>query len=111
MEVIHLNQKQLATRWQISESTLERWGTEGIDPKFLKLLGRVICRLVEIEAFEESCLSTVQAVHDAFIGALCEAAKQAHDGFEVGNAGKSEDAFQHGVVAGIGNKKPAVAID
>ncbi len=58
MEVIHLNQKQLAARWQISEATLERWRTEGIGPKFLKLPGRVIYRVVDIEAFEESCLST-----------------------------------------------------
>jgi hypothetical protein len=58
MEVIHLNQKQLAARWHLSEATLERWRTEGIGPKFLKLLGRVIYRVVDIEAFEESCLST-----------------------------------------------------
>jgi len=37
---------------------LERWRTEGIGPKFLKLLGRVIYRVVDIEALEESCLST-----------------------------------------------------
>ena len=37
---------------------LERWRTEGIGPKFLKLLGRVVYRVVDIEAFEESCLST-----------------------------------------------------
>ncbi len=58
MEVIHLNQKQLAARWHLSEASLERWRTEGIGPKFLKLPGRVIYRMVEIEAFEESCLAT-----------------------------------------------------
>ena len=57
MEVIHLNQKQLAARWHLSEATLERWRTEGIGPKFLKLPGRVIYRMMEIEAFEESCLT------------------------------------------------------
>ena len=30
MEVAHLNQKQLAARWCISEATLERWRSEGI---------------------------------------------------------------------------------
>jgi DNA-binding transcriptional regulator YiaG len=40
MEVVHLNQKQLAARWSISEATLERWRSEGIGPKFLKLCGR-----------------------------------------------------------------------
>ncbi|BBP04695.1 hypothetical protein TPL01_30210 [Sulfuriferula plumbiphila] len=60
MAVIHLNQKQLATRWNISEATLERWRCEGIGPKFLKLCGRVLCRQVDIEAYEESCLATSQ---------------------------------------------------
>ena len=30
MEVVHLNQKQMATRWGVSEATLERWRCEGI---------------------------------------------------------------------------------
>lgn len=38
MEVVHLNQKQLATRWGVSEARLPRWRSEGIGPKFLKLL-------------------------------------------------------------------------
>lgn len=54
MEVVHFNQRQLATRWAISEATLERWRCEGIGPKFLKLCGRVLYRQVDIEAFEES---------------------------------------------------------
>lgn len=58
MDVVHLNQKQLAARWSVSEATLERWRSEGIGPKFLKLCGRVIYRQVDIEAFEESCLAT-----------------------------------------------------
>jgi hypothetical protein len=54
----HLGQKQLAARWGISEASLERWRSEGIGPKFLKLPGRVFNRQVDIEAFEESRLST-----------------------------------------------------
>ena len=30
MDVVHLNQKQLAARWSISEVTLERWRSAGI---------------------------------------------------------------------------------
>jgi len=56
MDVVHLNQKQLAARWSISEASLERWRSVGIGPKFLKLCGRVIYRQVDIEAYEESCL-------------------------------------------------------
>lgn len=58
MEVIHLNQKQLAARWRCSEACLERWRCEGIGPKFMKLTGRVLYRMVDIEAYEESCLAT-----------------------------------------------------
>ena len=58
MSIKHLNQRQLAERWGVSEASLERWRTEGIGPQFLKLQGRVLYRMVDIEAFEESCLST-----------------------------------------------------
>ena len=33
MDVVHLNQKQLAARWSISETTLERWRSEGDGPQ------------------------------------------------------------------------------
>ena len=58
MDVVHLNQKQLAARWNISEASLERWRSEGIGPKFLKICGRVLYRQVDIEAYEESCQAT-----------------------------------------------------
>jgi len=60
MDIIHLHQRQLAARWGVSEGTLERWRCEGIGPKFLKLKlpGRVLYRQIDIEAYEESCLST-----------------------------------------------------
>ncbi|MGB4347634.1 MAG: helix-turn-helix domain-containing protein [Burkholderiaceae bacterium] len=56
MDITHFNQKQLANRWDVSEGTLERWRSEGIRPVFFKLKGQVRYRLVDIEAFEESCL-------------------------------------------------------
>ena len=63
MEVVHLNQKQLVTRWPLSEACLERWRSEGIGPKFMKLKGRVLYRQVDIEAYEESCLATSSWFH------------------------------------------------
>ena len=42
MEVAHLNQKQLAARGDLSEACLERWRSEGIGPKFMRLKGRVL---------------------------------------------------------------------
>jgi hypothetical protein len=58
MELVHFNQKQLAARWHLSEACLERWRSEGIGPKFMKLKGCVLYGQVDIEAYEESCLAT-----------------------------------------------------
>ena len=52
MSIKHLNHRQLADRWDVSEASLERWRSEGIGPIFLKLKGRVLYRLEDIEAFE-----------------------------------------------------------
>jgi len=56
MEVNHLNQKQLSTRWNVSEATLERWRCDGIGPKYLKMMSRVLYRLQDIEDFEIASL-------------------------------------------------------
>ena len=73
MEVLHLNQKQLANRWSVSEATLERWRSVGIGPVFLKLFSQVRYRLEDIEAFEESCLatSTKTILHEMALKDLC----------------------------------------
>ena len=54
--VRHLNQRQLAERWDLSEATIERWRSEGIGPVFLKLQGQVRYRIEDIEAFEVDSL-------------------------------------------------------
>ncbi|MBX7135995.1 MAG: helix-turn-helix domain-containing protein [Fimbriimonadaceae bacterium] len=56
MSIKHLNQRQLADRWDVSEATLERWRTEGIGPVFLKLQGRVLYRVEDVESFEADSL-------------------------------------------------------
>jgi hypothetical protein len=52
MELRHLNQEQLARRWSISGRTLERWRWIKRGPKYLKIGGRVVYRLEDVEAFE-----------------------------------------------------------
>ena len=56
MQVIHLSQKELAERWRMSEATLEHWRSDRIGPVFLKILGRVLYRLIDIEEFEVASL-------------------------------------------------------
>ena len=52
----HLHQKNLAARWQISPRTLEQWRWQGRGPRFLKIGGRVVYRLSDVEAFEAASL-------------------------------------------------------
>jgi hypothetical protein len=54
----HLNQVQLARRWHLSPRTLERWRSQGEGRAFLKLGGRVVYRLSDIEAFETQSART-----------------------------------------------------
>ena len=48
----HLNQIDLADRWNISQRTLERWRWLGEGPAYLKIGGRVVYRLEDVEAYE-----------------------------------------------------------
>ena len=56
MKETHLNQLELAVRWRISHRTLERWRWTGEGPKFLKVGGRVVYRLSDVEEYEQSII-------------------------------------------------------
>jgi predicted site-specific integrase-resolvase len=62
MPVTHLNQADLAARLNISPRTLERWRWTKKGPAFLKIGGRVVYRLEDVETFEQArrCESTAQ---------------------------------------------------
>src|SRR5690242_15591038 len=48
----HLTQQELARRWRMSPRTLERWRWLKKGPPYLALIGRVLYRLEDDEAFE-----------------------------------------------------------
>lgn len=52
MRISHFIQAELAFRWRISPRTLERWRCTKTGPIFLKIGGRVVYRLEDVEAFE-----------------------------------------------------------
>ncbi len=56
IKVKHLNQADLAERWDVAETTLERWRSDGIGPVYMKIQGRVLYRIEDIEAFEANSL-------------------------------------------------------
>jgi helix-turn-helix protein len=59
--VRHLNQVDLARRWNLSPRTLERWRWLKQGPGYLKIGGRVVYRLEDIEAFEAEQVRTASA--------------------------------------------------
>ena len=48
----HLHQVELARRWKLSPRTLERWRWQGQGPRYLKIGGRVVYRVEDVEAYE-----------------------------------------------------------
>jgi hypothetical protein len=59
MIVKHLNQIELSRRWSLSPRTLERWRWLKQGPDYLKVGGRVIYRLEDIELFESGGLRRI----------------------------------------------------
>ncbi|MEQ6350215.1 hypothetical protein ABRY59_11055 [Ralstonia pseudosolanacearum] len=50
----HLTQRDLAIRWGRAESTIARYRSDGVGPRFLKIGGAVLYRLEDIEHFGRS---------------------------------------------------------
>lgn len=50
------NEVELADRWGLSPKTLQRWRVAGVGPQFMRLGGRVLYRVVDIEEYEERSL-------------------------------------------------------
>ena len=61
MKATCMNQLELAVRWGISHRTLERWRWTGEGPKFLKVGGRVVYRLSDVEEYERSITSSASS--------------------------------------------------
>lgn len=62
MTIKHLNQVELSRRWSISPRTLERWRWLGQGPQYLKIGGRVVYRLDDVEAYEAQQVHTPVAI-------------------------------------------------
>jgi hypothetical protein len=52
MTVKHLSQVELSRRWGVSPRTLERWRWLRQGPAYLKIGGKVVYRLDDVEAYE-----------------------------------------------------------
>lgn len=47
-----LEQSELANRWRISARTLERWRWRKTGPSYIKLGGKVVYSIEDVEAYE-----------------------------------------------------------
>ena len=59
MDVRHLNQVHLSRRWSLSPRTLERWRWLKAGPPYLKIGGRVVYRLEDVEDYGTNQLHLV----------------------------------------------------
>lgn len=59
--VKHMGQVDLARRWRVSPRTLERWRCVGQGPSYLKIGGRVVYRIEDVEAYESRRVRTSTA--------------------------------------------------
>ena len=55
----HLNQVELSRRWSLSPRTLERWRWLRQGPAYVKVGGRVVYRLEDVEAHEAKGLRLI----------------------------------------------------
>ncbi len=51
-----MHQRHLAERWLLSERTLEAWRSQGKGPRYMKIGGRCVYRLEDVEAYEAAHL-------------------------------------------------------
>ena len=80
----HLDQSGLAERWRVSMRTLEQWRWQGKGPRYLKIGGRVVYRVEDVEAFEAANL------HVNTIGPIDERDVQG-----TSNDHRHDEALQH----------------
>ena len=52
MPVRHFTQFELAERWRISPRTLERWRWLRLGPQYVKIGGRVVYLIADVEGYE-----------------------------------------------------------
>ncbi len=57
MQKLMINEVELSERWNLSPKTLQRWRSEGREPRFMKMSKRVVYPMDEVLDFESQCPS------------------------------------------------------
>lgn len=53
---VNFSEAELAVHWGISRRTLQRWRKDGRGPRWLRIEGRVLYRIADIEQYERAHL-------------------------------------------------------
>lgn len=56
LQPVHLNTSEVASRLRVHQRTVERWRRMKVGPPFLKVMGRILYRLSDVEAYEAAQL-------------------------------------------------------
>lgn len=54
--MVIISEELLAERWFCSVSRIQSWRSQKIGPPYLKMMGRILYRVSDIETYEQSCL-------------------------------------------------------
>ena len=65
MTTIHIGQNDLAKRGGLSPRTLERWRWSKAGPNYVRLGGRVVYRMEDVEAFETAGYQNIETKRTA----------------------------------------------
>jgi predicted site-specific integrase-resolvase len=52
----YLNSNEVSKRWGMSPQTLARWRCEGRGPQYMKIGGKILYRLQDVEQFERQSI-------------------------------------------------------
>lgn len=50
----YITEKELSEAWGVKRNTLQKWRSQGVGPKYIKRVGRIIYRKDDIAEFERS---------------------------------------------------------
>lgn len=57
-EPVHLRERDLASRWKMSQRTLQRWRAEGYGPLFIRIGGSIRYRMADVLDYERRHIVT-----------------------------------------------------
>ena len=90
---VHISQKDLAQRWNLSPRTLERWRWLKRGPTFVKIGGSIRYRLEDIQSYEQA---NIRSLTLSGVESVSQHCSQAGTGFMIGPLSLANEIKHHG---------------